>query len=126
MNTGVELKQQKSEMTELGENNMQISDEGVMLVKKFEGCKLEAYQCAAGVWTIGYGHTRTYYKRAFRTKTFAKGYGDVTYHHSTEAFAQYTALSNTKNKEAYIKLMNYFAPNTTKTFDQIMERSKLL
>ena len=75
---------------------------------------------------IGYGHTQAYYKRAFRTKTFARGYGDVTYHHSTEAFAQYTALSNTKNKEAYIKLMNYFAPNTTKTFDEIMERSKLL
>ena len=57
LNTGVELKQQKSEMTELGVNNMHISDEGVMLVKKFEGCKLEAYQCAAGVWTIGYGST---------------------------------------------------------------------
>ena len=37
---------------------MHISDEGVALVKKFEGCKLEAYQCAAGVWTIGYGSTR--------------------------------------------------------------------
>jgi len=58
LNTGVELKQQKSEMTELGENKMHISDEGVMLVKKFEGCKLEAYQCAAGVWTCGYGSTR--------------------------------------------------------------------
>ena len=57
MNTGVELKQQKSEMTELGENNMHISQEGIDLVKKFEGCKLEAYQCAAGVWTIGYGST---------------------------------------------------------------------
>ncbi len=29
---------------------MHISDEGISLVKKFEGCKLEAYQCAAGVW----------------------------------------------------------------------------
>ena len=76
--------------------------------------------------TIGYGHTQAYYKKAFKTKTFARGYGDVTYLHSTEAFAQYIALSNTKNKEAYIKLMNYFAPNTTKIFDEIMERSKLL
>ena len=54
----MELKQQKSEMTELGDNNMVISKEGIDLVKKFEGCKLEAYQCAAGVWTIGYGSTR--------------------------------------------------------------------
>jgi GH24 family phage-related lysozyme (muramidase) len=29
----------------------------VELIKKFEGCRLEAYLCPAGVWTIGYGHT---------------------------------------------------------------------
>lgn len=57
MNTGVERKQQKSEMTGHGGNKMHISQEGIDLVKKFEGCKLEAYQCAAGVWTIGYGST---------------------------------------------------------------------
>lgn len=27
------------------------------LVKKFEGCRLEAYQDSTGRWTIGYGHT---------------------------------------------------------------------
>tara|TARA_B110000211_G_scaffold84129_1_gene98526 strand:- start:15658 stop:16101 length:444 start_codon:yes stop_codon:yes gene_type:complete len=37
---------------------MITSEEGASLIKKFEGCKLEAYQCAAGVWTIGYGHTK--------------------------------------------------------------------
>ena len=26
-------------------------------IKEFEGCRLQAYQDAAGVWTIGYGHT---------------------------------------------------------------------
>ncbi len=36
---------------------MKISQEGISLIKKFEGCKLEAYKCSAGVWTIGYGHT---------------------------------------------------------------------
>ena len=34
------------------------SEEGIALIKKFEGCELEAYQCSANVWTIGYGHTR--------------------------------------------------------------------
>ena len=51
---------------ELGENNMEISQEGISLIKKFEGCHkdmgngkgLESYQCAAGVWTIGYGSTK--------------------------------------------------------------------
>ena len=37
---------------------MKISQEGIALIKKFEGCKLEAYKCPAGVWTIGYGHTK--------------------------------------------------------------------
>ena len=27
------------------------------LIKKYEGCKLTAYKCPAGVWTIGYGTT---------------------------------------------------------------------
>ena len=37
---------------------MRISQEGVNLIKHFEGCRLEAYKCPAGVWTIGYGHTK--------------------------------------------------------------------
>jgi len=37
---------------------LKISIEGLALIKKFEGCELEAYQCSAGVWTIGYGHTK--------------------------------------------------------------------
>ncbi len=34
-----------------------VSDRGVELIAKYEGCRLEAYLCPAGVWTIGYGHT---------------------------------------------------------------------
>lgn len=30
---------------------------GLDLIKQFEGCRLKAYKCPAGVWTIGYGHT---------------------------------------------------------------------
>ena len=26
-------------------------------ISSFEGCKLTAYKCSAGVWTLGYGHT---------------------------------------------------------------------
>ena len=36
---------------------MKISSKGVSLIKQFEGCRLKAYKCPAGVWTIGYGHT---------------------------------------------------------------------
>ena len=27
------------------------------MIKAFEGLRVKAYKCAAGVWTIGYGHT---------------------------------------------------------------------
>ena len=36
-----------------------INSEGLALIKQWEGVRLDAYLCPAGVWTIGYGHTRT-------------------------------------------------------------------
>ena len=36
---------------------MRISENGLNLIKSFEGCRLTAYKCPAGVWTIGWGHT---------------------------------------------------------------------
>ena len=33
-------------------------EKGLNLIKKFEGCRLKAYRCPAGVLTIGYGHTK--------------------------------------------------------------------
>lgn len=37
---------------------MKLSYKGRELLKRFEGLRLTAYQCSAGVWTIGYGHTK--------------------------------------------------------------------
>lgn len=34
-----------------------ISQNGIDLIKQFEGKRLEAYLCPAGIPTIGYGHT---------------------------------------------------------------------
>ena len=53
MNTGVVKKQKNGVITD-----MKISQEGIALIKHYEGCKLESYQCSAGVWTIGYGSTK--------------------------------------------------------------------
>lgn len=36
---------------------MRVSGAGLNLIKQFEGLRLKAYKCPAGVWTIGYGHT---------------------------------------------------------------------
>ena len=37
---------------------MKISEKGLDLIKFYEGCEYNAYRCAAGVLTIGYGHTK--------------------------------------------------------------------
>ena len=36
---------------------MKTSQEGIDLIKRFEGLRLTAYKCPAGVWTVGYGQT---------------------------------------------------------------------
>ena len=45
-----------------GDNEMETSQNGIELIKEFEGCKQVAYQDSVGVWTIGYGHTKTAYE----------------------------------------------------------------
>ena len=37
---------------------MHTSEKGLNLIKKYEGLRLKAYKCPAGVWTIGYGHAK--------------------------------------------------------------------
>lgn len=36
---------------------MNISDKGLDLIRRHEGCRLTAYRDSVGVWTIGYGNT---------------------------------------------------------------------
>jgi len=36
---------------------MRTGQKGIELIKSFEGCKLKAYLCPAGIPTIGYGNT---------------------------------------------------------------------
>ena len=48
-------------LRKLGGQNMNISDNGLNAIKRYEGCRLTAYQDVKGVWTIGYGHTGDVY-----------------------------------------------------------------
>lgn len=50
---------------------MKVSTNGLELIKKFEGLRLEAYLCSAGVLTIGYGHTAGVRKGDVITKATA-------------------------------------------------------
>lgn len=56
---------------------MKTSENGIALIKSFEGCKLKAYKDSVGVWTIGYGNT-SYAKQDMtitqaQAETFLKG-----------------------------------------------------
>ena len=35
---------------------MKISQNGIDLIKRFEGCRFNPYRDSVGLWTIGYGH----------------------------------------------------------------------
>lgn len=37
---------------------MKMSESGLVMLKRFEGIRLNAYDDSTGVWTIGYGHTQ--------------------------------------------------------------------
>lgn len=39
-----------------------ICQDGIDLIKEYEGLHLTPYLCPGGIWTIGWGHTRTVYK----------------------------------------------------------------
>ena len=51
---------------------MNIGNEGVELIKGFEGLELKSYLCPAGVWTVGYGHTITAHKGMVVTEGVAE------------------------------------------------------
>ena len=34
---------------------MNTGEQGISLIKRFEGCKKRPYRCPAGLWTVGYG-----------------------------------------------------------------------
>ncbi len=46
---------------------MKASVDAYELIKQFEGLRLEAYLCPAGIWTIGYGHTSDVSPNSFIT-----------------------------------------------------------
>ena len=55
------------------DERMKISEKGLSMIERFEGCLLKASNKLDGVWTIGYGQTGSYYgKRVHRGITTTK------------------------------------------------------
>ena len=53
---------------------MKLSQNGVNLIKNFEGYREKAYKCSAGKLTIGYGHTDGVYEGQRITKEQADNF----------------------------------------------------
>jgi len=67
---------------------MKPSEKCYALIKHFEGCKMQAYQCSAGIWTIGYGNT--FFENGRPVKkgdTITKGRADSMVKYVVEKFA---------------------------------------
>ena len=83
---------------------MKTSQDGISLITKFEGCRLEAYPDVGGVWTIGYGHTGNVKP------------GQVI----TKAEAQLYLIHDLGNSERYVNLYDKFYEFTQKQFDALV------
>ena len=70
-----------------------INETGIALIKRFEGCRLTAYKCSAGVWTIGYGHTSGVHSGQAITQAQA----DALLRQDLEKFERYV------NSTAYVR-----------------------
>lgn len=87
--------------------NRKIGQAGLNLIKQFEGCRLSAYQCAAGVWTIGYGHTAGVKKGMTITQAQADAYlkqdcGKFEKYVNSTAYVPITASLNQNQFDALV------------------------
>ena len=78
---------------------MNIGNKGLDLIKSFEGCRLSAYRCPAGVWTIGYGRTQGVYEGMVITQAQADQFlfEDVKYY--ADAVDRYNSRFNFTQEE---------------------------
>jgi lysozyme len=64
---------------------MQLSNKIKSMIKGWEGCRLTAYKCPAGVFTIGYGHTGKDVKAGM---TITQAQADALFEADVNNFAQ--------------------------------------
>ncbi len=89
--------------------NRKISQAGLDLIKQFEGCRLVAYQCSAGVWTIGYGHTAGVHRGMKITQAQAEAYlkQDVAKFEKYVNNASYIPFTDKLNQNQFDALVSF-------------------
>lgn len=80
-----------------------INTEGFKLLTTFEGCKLTAYDDGGGVWTIGYGHT----KSVFPGMTITQAQAEALLFKDLEQFETYVeeAVQTEINEDQFSALV---------------------
>ena len=81
--------------------NRKLSQTGLNLIKQFEGCRLAAYKCSAGVWTIGYGHT----SGVAAGQTITQAQADAYLRQDCEKFERYV------NNPTYVRITEQLNQN---------------
>lgn len=89
--------------------NRKIGQAGLKLIMEFEGCRLTAYQCSAGVWTIGYGHTAGVHKGMKITQAQAEAYlkQDVAKFEKYVSNASYVPFTDKLNQNQFDALVSF-------------------
>ena len=75
---------------------MKLGAAGLALIKQFEGCKLKAYKCPAGLWTISWG--LTFYPDGTKVKE-----GDVITQQQAEDYFNAIVDDFAKDVDALVK-----------------------
>lgn len=84
---------------------LRINERGIALIKHFEGLRLEAYLCPAGIPTIGYGSTGRHVTMGDRI---------------TEAQAERLLRSDLKRFEAGVRMLIADTPTTSDQFSALV------
>lgn len=78
---------------------MKTSQRGINLIKQFEGVRLTAYKCPAGVYTVGYGHTRGVKRGMKITEEEASAFLAADLRNSEKAVERYDAIYHWNQNE---------------------------
>ena len=78
---------------------MKTSQRGINLIKQYEGVRLTAYKCPAGVYTIGYGHTRGVTRGMRITEEEASAFLAADLRNSEKAVERYDSVYHWNQNE---------------------------
>lgn len=84
-----------------------MNQAGLDLLKSFEGLRLEAYQDQGGVWTIGYGHTRTAHEGMVITAEFAEELLKSDLAETIRRVAALVKVFTTENERAALEVFTF-------------------